>query len=138
MYDNLHVLWSSRNYVSSGGGDSILTPRTRCAAAVGRRAGRSIPTAPTRILDAPELVDDYYLNLVSWGMNNILAVALGQCVYLWDASTGGIEHLLTLDGPDRKQRYFRIHHELMWEYGKYFSSTVLLESTESSSVSTMI
>jgi len=99
-YDTLHVLWSSRNYVSPGGGDSILTPRTRCAAAVGRRAGRSIPTAPTRILDAPELVDDYYLNLVSWGMNNILAVALGQCVYLWDASTGGIEHLLTLEGPD--------------------------------------
>ena len=26
----------------------------------------------------------------------------------------------------RKQRYFRIHCDLMWEYGFFFSSTVLL------------
>jgi cell division cycle protein 20 (cofactor of APC complex) len=45
-------------------------------------------------------VDDYYLNLVSWGKDNVLAVALGQCVYLWDAATGDIKHLLTLEGED--------------------------------------
>ncbi|MFN5801399.1 MAG: polyhydroxyalkanoate depolymerase, partial [Burkholderiales bacterium] len=28
------------------------------------KIGRRIPTAPTRILDAPYLVDDYYLNLI--------------------------------------------------------------------------
>eukprot|EP00752_Nemacystus_decipiens_P004932 g4488.t1 len=61
--------------------------------------GRSIPSAPLRILDAPDLVDDYYLNLISWGHNNVLAVALGQAVYLWNAATGSIEHLLTL--PDQ-------------------------------------
>lgn len=33
--------------------------------------GRTIPTAPLRILDAPDLVDDYYLNLISWGHNNV-------------------------------------------------------------------
>lgn len=33
--------------------------------------GRSIPSAPLRILDAPDLVDDYYLNLISWGHNNV-------------------------------------------------------------------
>ncbi|CAM9490997.1 unnamed protein product [Pylaiella littoralis] len=58
--------------------------------------GRSIPSAPLRILDAPDLVDDYYLNLISWGHNNVLAVALGQAVYLWNAASGSIEHLLTL------------------------------------------
>ncbi|CBJ28300.1 conserved unknown protein [Ectocarpus siliculosus] len=61
--------------------------------------GRSIPSAPLRILDAPDLVDDYYLNLISWGHNNVLAVALGQAVYLWNAATGSIEHLLTLPNP---------------------------------------
>ncbi|CAN0195454.1 unnamed protein product, partial [Hapterophycus canaliculatus] len=36
--------------------------------------GRSIPSAPLRILDAPDLVDDYYLNLISWGHNNVSGV----------------------------------------------------------------
>jgi cell division cycle protein 20 (cofactor of APC complex) len=61
---------------------------------------RKINAAPTRILDAPELVDDYYLNLISWGKNNLLAVALGQSVYLWNASTGDIQQLLTLTGDE--------------------------------------
>jgi cell division cycle protein 20 (cofactor of APC complex) len=51
-------------------------------------------------LDAPELVDDYYLNLLSWSADNILAVALGRSVYLWDAGTEEIEHLVTLEGDD--------------------------------------
>lgn len=34
---------------------------------------RNIPQAPERILDAPELLDDYYLNLLDWGpMNNVV------------------------------------------------------------------
>ena len=61
---------------------------------------RKISSAPTRILDAPDLVDDYYLNLISWGTNNILAVALGRSVYLWDAHSEEIDHLLTLSGPE--------------------------------------
>jgi cell division cycle protein 20 (cofactor of APC complex) len=61
---------------------------------------RKIPNQPTRILDAPDLVDDYYLNLISWGKDNILAVALAHCVYLWNASTGDIQHLTTIEGQD--------------------------------------
>ena len=61
---------------------------------------RKIPSAPTRILDAPDLVDDYYLNLISWGPDNILAVALAHCVYLWNAVTGEIHHLTTVEGDD--------------------------------------
>eukprot|EP00850_Spirogloea_muscicola_P012302 SM000079S22420 [mRNA] locus=s79:111299:113567:+ [translate_table: standard] len=58
-----------------------------------RRAFRHIPQAPERILDAPELVDDYYLNLLDWGSRNTVAVALGGAVYLWDAASGFIEEL---------------------------------------------
>ena len=47
---------------------------------------RRIPTVPDRTLDAPDLLDDYYLNLLSWSQSsNVLAVALGSSVYLWDA-----------------------------------------------------
>jgi len=52
-----------------------------------RRPTRHIPSAPVRILAAPDMVDDYYLNLLSWSSSNVLAVALGQCVYLWDAKS---------------------------------------------------
>ena len=58
---------------------------------------RHIPSAPNRILDAPDLVDDYYLNLVSWSCDNIIAVALGPAVYLWNAKTGSIEELMALE-----------------------------------------
>jgi cell division cycle 20, cofactor of APC complex len=61
---------------------------------------RTIPSTPIRTLDAPDLVNDYYLNLISWSAANVLAVALGQAVYLWNASTGAIQHLLTLPGAD--------------------------------------
>jgi cell division cycle protein 20 (cofactor of APC complex) len=54
---------------------------------------RYIPQAPEKILDAPELMDDYYLNLLDWSSTNILAVALGQTVYLWNATSGNIEEL---------------------------------------------
>jgi hypothetical protein len=64
------------------------------------KISRRIPTAPSRVLDAPDFVDDYYLNLISWSRDNVLAVALGQCVYLWNASTGAIQHLVTLPGAD--------------------------------------
>ena len=32
---------------------------------------RTISSTPLRILDAPDIVDDYYLNLISWGHNNV-------------------------------------------------------------------
>ncbi|CAM6053822.1 unnamed protein product [Sphagnum tenellum] len=66
-----------------------------------RKMFRHIPQAAERTLDAPDLLDDYYLNLLDWSVNNILAVALGSTVYLWDATTSSIEELLTVDeeGP---------------------------------------
>lgn len=93
-HDQLHVLQRSSQ---SSHFHHIPDPSL---ATVTKLIGRKINAAPTRILDAPELVDDYYLNLISWGRDNILAVALGQCVYLWNAASGEINHLLTLAGAD--------------------------------------
>uniref|UniRef100_A0A7S1KTC2 CDC20/Fizzy WD40 domain-containing protein n=1 Tax=Percolomonas cosmopolitus TaxID=63605 RepID=A0A7S1KTC2_9EUKA len=57
---------------------------------------RKISTAPIKILDAPVLQDDFYLNLVDWGKSNILAVGLSDSVYLWNATTCKVLKLCTL------------------------------------------
>jgi len=61
---------------------------------------RHIPTAPEKVLDAPDLKDDFYLNLLDWSKNNTIAVGLGSSVYLWDATSGGIQKLLTMEGEE--------------------------------------
>lgn len=53
-----------------------------------------------KTLDAPDLVDDYYLNLLDWGSANVLAIALGSTVYLWDARNGSTSELVTVDDED--------------------------------------
>lgn len=49
-----------------------------------------------RTLDAPDILDDFYLNLLDWGCSNIVAIALGNSVYLWDASDGSVTELLSV------------------------------------------
>uniref|UniRef100_H3DCT1 Cell division cycle 20 homolog n=1 Tax=Tetraodon nigroviridis TaxID=99883 RepID=H3DCT1_TETNG len=61
---------------------------------------RYISTTPDRILDAPELRNDFYLNLFDWSSRNFLAVALHNNVYLWDATQGDIIFLMTLESED--------------------------------------
>ncbi|CAE6075155.1 unnamed protein product [Arabidopsis arenosa] len=58
---------------------------------------RYIPQNCERALDAPDIVDDFYLNLLDWGSANVLAIALGRTVYLWDASSGSVSELVTVD-----------------------------------------
>jgi cell division cycle 20, cofactor of APC complex len=66
-----------------------------------RKHFRHIPQTQERILDAPDLVDDYYLNLIDWGTaNNTIAVALGRAVFLWNASSGVISELCSMAAED--------------------------------------
>ena len=44
---------------------------------------RKISGVPERILDAPDIVNDYYLNPIDWSATNLLAVALANTVYIW-------------------------------------------------------
>ena len=77
-----------------------------------RKASRKISKIPFKVLDAPELQDDFYLNLVfpllqsyksdivfytfsirlkvDWSSQNVLSVGLGACVYLWSACTSQV------------------------------------------------
>lgn len=59
-------------------------------------AFRGFPSAPERVLDAPGIVDDFYLNVLDWSKRNVLAVALGPSVYLWHGRTGDVTELLSL------------------------------------------
>ncbi|XP_068634803.1 cell division cycle 20.2, cofactor of APC complex-like [Aristolochia californica] len=61
------------------------------------KSRRYIPQTAERTLDAPEIVDDYYLNLLDWSSSNVVAIALGNTVYLWDASSGCTSELLTIE-----------------------------------------
>lgn len=57
---------------------------------------RKIAKVPFKVLDAPALQDDFYLNLVDWSSQNVLAVGLGHCVYLWSACTSMVTKLCDL------------------------------------------
>lgn len=73
-------------------GMTLVSPR--------RRAPRKIARSPFKVLDAPALQDDFYLNLVDWSSSNVLAVGLGTCVYLWSACTSKVTKLCELSPSD--------------------------------------
>ena len=62
-----------------------------------RRQPRAVSKVPYKVLDAPELADDFYLNLVDWGSANVLGVGLGSSVYMWNAQTSRVNKLCTLE-----------------------------------------
>lgn len=55
---------------------------------------RRVASAPERVLDAPGLVDDYYLNLLDWSSGNQVAIGLERNVYVWSAESGTVSSLL--------------------------------------------
>jgi cell division cycle 20-like protein 1 (cofactor of APC complex) len=61
-----------------------------------KKTVRRIPELPYKVLDAPDLVDDFYLNLIDWSPSNTLSVALGSCVYLHNAQTNNVQLLCDL------------------------------------------
>lgn len=61
-----------------------------------RKTPRAVSKVPYKVLDAPELADDFYLNLVDWGSSGVLAVGLGDSVYLWNSESGKVEQLCKL------------------------------------------
>ncbi|KAI8599361.1 WD40-repeat-containing domain protein [Dissophora ornata] len=65
-----------------------------------KKAPRAISKLPFKVLDAPELRDDFYLNLVDWSSQNVLGVGLGSCVYLWSALTTKVTQLCDLGEDD--------------------------------------
>ncbi|XP_074390430.1 LOW QUALITY PROTEIN: cell division cycle protein 20 homolog [Zonotrichia albicollis] len=65
-----------------------------------RKNSRYIPSKPDQVLDAPEIRNNYYLNLIDWSSQNSLAVTLDNTVYLWNYGTREIIPLLQTEHPD--------------------------------------
>ncbi|CAH1962719.1 unnamed protein product [Acanthoscelides obtectus] len=75
---------------------SPLSTSSQCLLRSPHKATRKISRIPFKVLDAPELQDDFYLNLVDWSVQNVLSVGLGSCVYLWSACTSQVTRLCDL------------------------------------------
>ena len=76
---------------------SPLSTETRRILQNPRPAIRNIHKTPYRILDAPNILDDFYVNLVDWSSTNLLAVGLANSVYLWSGGTGKVQLLAEMD-----------------------------------------
>ncbi len=94
------------------------------------RVGRKIPRSPFKVLDAPALQDDFYLNVVDWSSQGLLGVGLGSAVYIWSSGTGKVTKLSDV-GPDDsvtslswspKGHYLSVGTQLgavqLWDAGK--------------------
>lgn len=66
-------------------------------ASIKQSAPRHIQTVPEKILDAPEFLDDFYLNLIDWSPTNNLAVSLNKDLYIWNATTKDIYQLFSMN-----------------------------------------
>jgi cell division cycle 20-like protein 1 (cofactor of APC complex) len=58
---------------------------------------RNIAQVPYKVLEAPNLKDDFYLNLIDWSSRNVLAVGLASSVYIWSAATSKAVKLCTIE-----------------------------------------
>lgn len=83
-----------------GHSNNLRVVYSACKTTSTKKPSRYIPNQPERILDAPDIKNDYYLQLIDWSSENILAVALSNEVYLWNSETGVITNLLTLEEPE--------------------------------------
>jgi cell division cycle protein 20 (cofactor of APC complex) len=58
---------------------------------------RKVSSNPDRVLDAPGFIDDFYLNLLTWSVDNYLGIALENSCYIWNASSGSVSLLTECD-----------------------------------------
>jgi cell division cycle protein 20 (cofactor of APC complex) len=58
---------------------------------------RAIRTQPDRILDVPNLVDDFYLNVLDWSNNGVIGIGLTNEMYLLDYARLTSSLLFTLN-----------------------------------------
>merc|ERR1719478_846604 len=60
------------------------------------KSSRVLPQSALKVLDAPGLEDNFYAHPVDWSKCNVIAVALSETVFLFDAASGRTEKLLAL------------------------------------------
>jgi cell division cycle 20-like protein 1 (cofactor of APC complex) len=71
--------------------DKIILPKNY------KEKTRHIDKTPFKVLDAPYLQDDYYLNVLDWSINNNLSVGLANSVYIWNYHNNLVNKLTYFD-----------------------------------------
>ena len=58
---------------------------------------RKISSHAYKILDAPNLQDDFYLNVLDWSHQNLIGVGLENTLYTWSPTTNHTSKIIELD-----------------------------------------
>ncbi|KAL8433685.1 hypothetical protein ACSSS7_003715 [Eimeria intestinalis] len=82
-----HLLWCS----NAPGCTCADCSEEAVAARKRERQPFGVSKNPYRVLDAPNLPDDFYLNLVDWSSSDFVAVGIKGSVLLWNAKTAATE-----------------------------------------------
>ena len=61
---------------------------------------KSIPKSAYKVLDAPNLRDDFYLHLVDWSKQDVVAVGLDNKLYTWNAKYSEVSFISELEEVD--------------------------------------
>ena len=83
---------------------------------------RKINIKPYKELPAPNLIDDFYLNLLDWSQKNQIAVGCSSSVVLWNNNKTQSDTLFTYDNNDE--------NNLQNNENKYVSSLIWSEDGE--------
>ena len=83
---------------------------------------RKISIKPYKELPAPNLIDDFYLNLLDWSQKNQIAVGCASSVVLWNNNKTQSETLFVYDNNDE--------NNLQNNENKYVSSLIWSEDGE--------
>lgn len=90
-----NILASSGQQLGISSFDSIFSTMSTSIFS-GGKPPRRVNHTPIKVLDAPELRDDFYLSLIDWSSSNVLAVSLADSIYLWQGETGKVETLCSI------------------------------------------
>ncbi|KAJ3086021.1 hypothetical protein HK102_013592, partial [Quaeritorhiza haematococci] len=82
----------ARNWAPEGINDLTTFLNMMPTVTAGVKARRNVPTNPERVLDAPGIMNDFYVNVLDWSANNVLVVGLVEKCYLWHEPTGAVNH----------------------------------------------
>lgn len=63
------------------------------------RETQAEPIGPVKTLEAPDLQEDFYLNLLDFSCNGLLAVSLKSNVFIWNSYTKDIQQVFKRQGP---------------------------------------
>lgn len=76
---------------------------------------RFIKTRPVATLDAPGVIDDFYFSPLDWSSSNIIALALVDQVYLWNAKNREVTKVRQ-SKLSCSWLFLRVYHSSLWSW----------------------